>query len=666
MWKLNKIVVKDFLSYKHVEYSFEKGKTMLVQGINSDDEGQESNGSGKSVIIEALRVAISGDSFRDITLSELIREDQNEAELFLSMDNAFTEEQLNIQRKIYPKKSSELNVWINGVSKKFESVNSGNKLILETIGLSKEDLYNYFIITKDQYNSFFRIGDVKKKEIIARFANITFEQGIKEQVLTKTIDFDNRLREKLNEKANNNGKISVYAEQINNLKDPDILKNESVQKIEYQIEQLTSKNLKDQDQIDKWQQGLISREQKWQNLTSQLTEQKGQLNDLMTKSNVNFDEQLKAIEFREKEYKSNKERSFNKQKEFNESIVEFQEFEQELKKLLAGAITCPKCSHEFNLSEPEVDIEEAKLQSVEIGKEIKDAKEQINLINDQIKKINEKLSGFDKERDTFRQKVELFKKAEQKIKQLIRETETQIHTLNTEVRSIKLSADAYKTSIESNNGLIKGYKIQIEEVNNSLFEDKKPELQIKINELHNINNNADQQITDLEQGKQKIQEWLFVFNKFKTYLSNKCIKSIESFTNFYLEKIHTNLLIQIEGYKLLKNGKLSENITTDVLRNGMIAGKYGRFSNGERTRIDICNVLALQKLINLNSNTGGLDLLFMDEIAESLDSLGIENIVGSLNELSNTIYLITHTNHRQTYENVLTVKKQNGISQIQN
>ena len=47
--RLEKIVLKNFLTYKELEYDFKRAP-LLVQGKNLTEEDQESNGSGKSGI----------------------------------------------------------------------------------------------------------------------------------------------------------------------------------------------------------------------------------------------------------------------------------------------------------------------------------------------------------------------------------------------------------------------------------------------------------------------------------------------------------------------------------------------------------------------------------------------------------------------------------------
>jgi exonuclease SbcC len=45
-----------------------------------------------------------------------------------------------------------------------------NDWLWKTIGISKDDFFSFFLITKENYKPFLLVGDTKKKEIINRFS----------------------------------------------------------------------------------------------------------------------------------------------------------------------------------------------------------------------------------------------------------------------------------------------------------------------------------------------------------------------------------------------------------------------------------------------------------------------------------------------------------------
>ena len=149
------------------------------------------------------------------------------------------------------------------------------------------------------------------------------------------------------------------------------------------------------------------------------------------------------------------------------------------------------------------------------------------------------------------------------------------------------------------------------------------------------------------------------------FVLSDALASIEGFTNSYLQRLHTNLQLQINGYRMLADGKtLKEEIEINVLRNGMVNGKFGKFSAGEKVRIDICGIASLQKLINMNCDHGkGLDFLLIDEVCDSLDYFGISEIMYSLNNLDLSLGIISHIKDSD-FPNQLIVVKTDNISRI--
>ena len=174
MWTPTYIEFENFISHKNSRFEFAENKTFLIQGENRDDDGQESNGSGKSAIIEAITFALIGDSFRKVRAVDLIYNDEKESNVRLQLINNLTKQELVIYRSIKRKGGTEVKIMLNNEPVAQPSVNDYNKYILELLDISKEDLTNYFIISKDKYESFLLSTDSKKKNIIARFTSIDF------------------------------------------------------------------------------------------------------------------------------------------------------------------------------------------------------------------------------------------------------------------------------------------------------------------------------------------------------------------------------------------------------------------------------------------------------------------------------------------------------------
>ena len=147
------------------------------------------------------------------------------------------------------------------------------------------------------------------------------------------------------------------------------------------------------------------------------------------------------------------------------------------------------------------------------------------------------------------------------------------------------------------------------------------------------------------------------FVEFKTYLANTKIEALSKITNEFLESIGSDIRIKFSGYTILKTGKLRDKISISIIR--------GKLSEGEKARVNLANILAIHKLINVNCDGDkGLDLLVLDEILEAVDENGLANMFSAINHIGVTALVVSHGNVAENYPYKLIINKQNGESYI--
>ena len=161
-------------------------------------------------------------------------------------------------------------------------------------------------------------------------------------------------------------------------------------------------------------------------------------------------------------------------------------------------------------------------------------------------------------------------------------------------------------------------------------------------------------------------EWIQNFKDFKMYLALEQIKNIQEIVNILLEKEGCDLRVVIEAYKKDARGNLKEEITPMVMRDDLESFWY--YSGGERAKIEVATILAIQQMINLTNPYGGLEFLCIDEITEGLCQESLLSVVKAFNEYHFPIFLITHILNSEYLEDVkiLKIVKENGISRIEN
>jgi DNA repair exonuclease SbcCD ATPase subunit len=117
----------------------------------------------------------------------------------------------------------------------------------------------------------------------------------------------------------------------------------------------------------------------------------------------------------------------------------------------------------------------------------------------------------------------------------------------------------------------------------------------------------------------------------------------------------------------LKNGKTKEKFNVSVSqKNG--GSSYVSNSTGERSRANLVIALAIGDLATMRSNKR-IPFRFLDEPFESVDESGTDAIVSLLSQESSaydTVFVITHQDHfKQLFPSKITVVKKNGFTELE-
>lgn len=178
MWKLKSIEAENLCAFRSLAYTLQQGVTTLIFGNNKDNDSQQSNGAGKSALLECIAVGLTGSPLRKIRTEEIINDAAEQCHITLHLANDASNEELIIARSIPRKGAStvacklyrggELVTTDEAVQ---HSVDAYNKYILEKLGITREELLNNFILSKYRYEDFLSSSDKEKKEIINRFSN---------------------------------------------------------------------------------------------------------------------------------------------------------------------------------------------------------------------------------------------------------------------------------------------------------------------------------------------------------------------------------------------------------------------------------------------------------------------------------------------------------------
>lgn len=605
------------MSHKDTIYNFIHNDCVLIYGLNESDSGADSNGAGKSTILEAITIAVTGETNRTISRDEFINDNSDETYIEFHLKNdVCSVKDLIIKRWFYRKKTSKIELWENGeLNTQMTSVLEANKRIFDLLGISKEDLLHFFIIGQETNYSFLSATDTEKKSIIARFSDVKFIDDKIEELKSKR-KLKGQEADDIQSKIDKiDGKIESINEQIedeeNNAKDDlkgqikvfeDDIKSKTEKKQEYskKIEEIKEKCKTEKNKLDDEKFDLILKSKK--------------LNEIKRK-------------------RKTEKRELEKEKDEAEATL------RKLNLLNEDEIECPKCEHHF-IPDSEISLEELPKMIEEVNELILDLSEMISSKNKSVDKIQSKLDKIDEleiEKDAIEEKIEEYDNEESRFNNKIKQLDKLIEADDKSIEKLKESA----SNADKINSLREKLAIEKENLSNQKDEMKK----------------IDDEIEDLD-------FWIHHFGRkgFQTFLTNKSIKSIEGITNSYLQKINTDLQLNIDGFTVLKSGDIREKIDVNIIRNGTVVGSFNRYSGGERGRIKLANILAMQKLFNMTAPNGGLNFLGLDEVFEGLDATGQRELISILENMNVTTMVVSHRNQSIGADNEVIVEKVDGYS----
>jgi chaperonin cofactor prefoldin len=605
-----------------------EGKCYVSQAENRDDSGQKSNGGGKTSLIDILPVALLGKSIAGRDVKDCVNWNSKDKSFIVFVELINVEHNLNVsvKRTVYANsKSSELSILVNGKVpttlptkagvEDGVDVRAGNEYILkELLDITEEDLFNYYIICGKKYKPFLQMGVEDKTQVISRFSNTTIVDNIIEK-LEKEISDGEKEDQQLKVKISGaEGYIEAMLETISEEAEAKF----NAQK-QNELEGL-------QTRTGLIQKNMLEGSESVTELEARIKEIDSQFVDIDHNLYLEFEAERSSLNAHIRTVTDD----FNELKKKAAKIETF----------LAGEIQCPKCKHWFHPKSDE------KITKVDL-----------NHVNFDIGQKEEELAQVERDKEALkdmgeRVKVEMAKERANK-------------DLHDKQQDLKRDIQSYQRQNERYAKELADIESRIQQVIAKEFQDEAAATLDKIEARENEIAEYNKTLAALVESIGYKQTWVERFYEFKFFLANKPLDQIVGLVNRYLGMNGSDLNLAIEGFKKLKNGKIKPDLRPIVYRNWTNPQNLAQFSAGEQCRLNVSVDLTFQQLINSSSKYGGLDLYLNDELVNGLDSLGISLAAHAFNQLGKTIILVSHSGSDMTYENTLTVVKENGISKLQ-
>lgn len=618
MWRPVRVKFSNLFAHQDTEYFFKNKVCTVIFGENRDAEDCDNNGAGKSTIFEAIAIALTNKSLRDLDKEMFINRDAEDCTIEFELQNDVLNSSLKIVRKFFRgSKSAKIELIENGkVNSQMTSVNEANKRIYELIGISREDLLRYYIISQDNSYTFFKAGDVEKKEVLNRITSADMINPIIEELGDRKKQLTSDISEIESGISSIQDKIEFFKEQKAN--------NEAVSD-DYEIKAKS-------DRIEEIKEKRRDYERKVKKIDADIDNVQKNIEEV--KSQLVPTDDLKS-----------------KRKKLKKSIDDFEKELSDSKSILRkinaeidGVVECPNCKHKF-IQGGDLDLSYSEAVDMKKDTEI--------LIKDYEEKIKSKKSKL----DGINLKIQFSESLEEKIEDF-----------NFSINSYKRKKKSYQEEIEDASNSINAIAEEIRRIKaESKTEKVRKELEAKLKSLSSKLKELEDSGSEKQELLEMVNYWIYYMGKngFTTYLANRAVSIIEGITNSYLRKFHSNLSVEINGYKVLKDGTVREKIDVRVLDGGISSTVFMGCSGGERGRVSLAGVLGIQHLINLSLDGRGLDLLLLDETFHGVDSRGQENMIKILENIGNTILMITqNVSSEFNSENKILIVKEDGVAKI--
>lgn len=618
MWNPINIRMMNLFAHKDSYYEFKNNACTVIFGQNKTDKGMDNNGAGKTTLFEAICIALTNESLRNIKKDNFINRDSSSCRIEFELFNPVMRMTLKIVREFYRSgKSTKVEIWENReLNTQITSVNEANRRVLELIGVSREDLLRYFIISQDNNYTFFTASDTEKKEIMNRITSADMINPIMDELALR-----------LHEKQAVYNDLDSYVSKLSERKET--------------LEEQRQEMLESDDTAER----ISGIKDKINDANSNIAEYESKL-EKMKKRQVNIDSEISNIHVEDTtDLNNSRKRKKSELENLESEITDNKRVKRNLESELQDTIECPKCGYEFiHKSDLGLSVEDAKRLLAETKKEIKEASIKVEKKNAEISKITERIRKAEADQD-------------------------QVNELEDEKKQLRRKIASHSEIIQDLKSKIERWKKDIEDLKKQKSDDSAlKNLNAKISECEKEIKQKTEEMKPIDEELDMIKYWQFHMGKsgFMTYLANRSVKIIEGITNSYLRKFGVDISVLINGFTILRSGEVREKIDVFVSSDGITAENFMAKSGGERGRVMLAGVLGIQHLINLSTNGKGLNLLVLDEALSGIDAGGTLEIINTLNNLGTTVMMITQNiEDSSIFENCIRVVKEDGVSTLQ-
>lgn len=608
------ISLKNFMSFKEAYVNLNRNGYILVEGINNNvEDSAKSNGSGKSSLFSGICWCLTGETISGAKeVSNIYLKGKTEVQVKFTFDS----HSYTITRTRNP---SNLFIEVDGVDKSGKGIRDTQKILEEYLPQVTSSLINSVIILGQGLPQRFTNNTPSgRKEILEKLSNSDFmitdikeKLSVRKSTLEDSRNFtNNNISELQGSISTLNTLLNMY---INNLNDLS-----SSGDYELQIDKINLNIQKLKEDIESYETAKSETETLLNNCV--LSSEKLSSEYKLEQS------KLKLIDTKELE------------EEITSVNFDIKTTSNKISEIDSISDVCPMCGQ--------------KLHNV-VKPDSTSLKENLAVLKERYSELQVSLNESNKYNIELQNSLDLEYADRQK-------------ELSTSIESLQADIINYNNSLTTNNSMLISESENLAKLQTKLNELENTKQHLK-NEIENtkkcISDNTDK-INDLRLTVDDISARLEIISKmntlvkrdFRGYLLSNIIQFISTKSKYYSNKVFgtDKLDFKLDGNNILISYDNKE---------------YELLSGGEKQKVDVIIQLSIRdmlcKYLGFSSN-----IIVLDEITDSLDSKGCQNIFNLISsELGDveSIYIISHHTDELNIpcdDTITIIKDNNKISRI--
>jgi len=627
--------IENFGTIKAVDLPLKDLGLVLVTGNNQDSSKADSNGAGKSLLLDAFCWCVWGKPVREYRDDEVINKQvgKNCRVTLNFVENSKPIKIIRYRKHDESKKPNDLELWISDIEHSGASIRDTQSRIDGLIGVSYTSFCAMMLgsgVVPAQ------LTDSAIKDLLEDILQTNILPKVRDRAGKKIKDLETDMKEVTLKQELLSSKLEGMQKNLNNLEN---LYNTFLEKKKVKLKTLSDK-LSD---VEKEKAKYIQTLESYNNIESELEKFKLSVQAL--------DNSLSELSGPLQEIKHYKEQLFNKHDKDKDLIeAKLKDVEGYLAQLKEAEQGCSFCGQSLSKEK---------------------AKSLWDKYNTELSRLSDRKTDletkFKKEYQSYTTEESQVEKQIRQIQQEKKRKENSIYQFQQQYSKYEFTAYQIKVCEKEQASIEK----EILEVENDhppqqgMLEELRAEIQNAELEQYALVSEYDK----LNKIKKMLSFWYDSFSPqgIRSYILENITPILNTYVQEYCSVLTNNeMQIEFTTKTKLKKGDTREkfSILTKQLHGG---NTYQSNSKGERQRANLAIAFALSDLAELHSSKK-IPFRFLDEPFEGIDAAGMDSVVSLLLDQAkkySTVFVVTHQNHlKELFPKEIQVIKEKGFSRL--